>query len=61
MIGSDGKIYIMDMMCNLLFSGSVEFNSKIEIIINGLNVGEVWVNEKGYWQMLVNLFYFIEG
>lgn len=61
MIGSDGKIYIMDMICNLLFSGSVEFNSKIEIIINGLNVGEVWVNDKGYWQMLVNLFYFIEG
>ncbi|HDD2109625.1 TPA: non-fimbrial adhesin SiiE, partial [Salmonella enterica] len=44
MTGSDGKIYITDTTRNLLFSGSAEPNSKIEIIINGLNVGEVWVN-----------------
>lgn len=46
MTGSDGKIYITDTTRNLLFSGSAEPNSKIEIIINGLNVGEVWVNDK---------------
>ncbi|EAQ7268477.1 Ig-like domain repeat protein, partial [Salmonella enterica] len=51
MTGSDGKIYITDTTRNLLFSGSAEPNSKIEIIINGLNVGEVWVNDKGHWQM----------
>ncbi|ELO4026461.1 non-fimbrial adhesin SiiE, partial [Salmonella enterica subsp. enterica serovar Cerro] len=39
MTGSDGKIYITDTTRNLLFSGSAEPNSKIEIIINGLNVG----------------------
>ncbi|HAK0389229.1 TPA: Ig-like domain repeat protein [Salmonella enterica] len=61
MTGSDGKIYITDTMRNLLFSGSAEPNSKIEIIINGLNVGEVWVNEKGHWQMPVNPLYFTEG
>ncbi|EKB2416448.1 non-fimbrial adhesin SiiE [Salmonella enterica] len=61
MTGSDGKIYITDTTRNLLFSGSAEPNSKIEIIINGLNVGEVWVNEKGYWQMPVNPLYFTEG
>ncbi|EBX8238566.1 Ig-like domain repeat protein [Salmonella enterica subsp. enterica] len=61
MTGSDGKIYITDTTRNLLFSGSAEPNSKIEIIINGLNVGEVWVNEKGHWQMLVNPLYFTEG
>ncbi|HAG2411369.1 TPA: Ig-like domain repeat protein [Salmonella enterica] len=59
--GSDGKIYITDTTRNLLFSGSAEPNSKIEIIINGLNVGEVWVNEKGHWQMPVNPLYFTEG
>ncbi|EED9467924.1 Ig-like domain repeat protein [Salmonella enterica subsp. enterica serovar 3,10:e,h:-] len=61
MTGSDGKIYITDTTRNLLFSGSAEPNSKIEIIINGLNVGEVWVNEKGQWQMPVNPLYFTEG
>ncbi|HAK7662419.1 TPA: Ig-like domain repeat protein [Salmonella enterica] len=61
MTGSDGKIYITDTTRNLLFSGSAEPNSKIEIIINGLNVGEVWVNEKGHWQMPVNPLYFTEG
>lgn len=40
MTGSDGKIYITDTTRNLLFSGSAEPNSKIEIIINGLNVGK---------------------
>ncbi|ECM4055308.1 Ig-like domain repeat protein [Salmonella enterica subsp. enterica serovar Newport] len=61
MTGSDGKIYITDTTRNLLFSGSAEPNSKIEIIINGLNVGEVWVNDKGHWQMPVNPLYFTEG
>ncbi|HAK0328235.1 TPA: Ig-like domain repeat protein [Salmonella enterica] len=61
MTGSDSKIYITDTTRNLLFSGSAEPNSKIEIIINGLNVGEVWVNEKGHWQMPVNPLYFTEG
>ncbi|ECK6954322.1 Ig-like domain repeat protein [Salmonella enterica] len=61
MTGSDGKIYITDTTRNLLFSGSAEPNSKIEIIINGLNVGEVWVNGKGHWQMPVNPLYFTEG
>ncbi|EGZ8385520.1 non-fimbrial adhesin SiiE [Salmonella enterica] len=61
MTGSDGKIYITDTTRNLLFSGSAEPNSKIEIIINGLNMGEVWVNEKGHWQMPVNPLYFTEG
>ncbi|EAS8100189.1 non-fimbrial adhesin SiiE [Salmonella enterica] len=61
MTGSDGKIYITDTTRNLLFSGSTEPNSKIEIIINGLNVGEVWVNDKGHWQMPVNPLYFTEG
>ncbi|EHR6592549.1 non-fimbrial adhesin SiiE [Salmonella enterica] len=61
MTGSDGKIYITDTTRNLLFSGSAEPNSKIEIIINGLNVGEVWVNDKGRWQMPVNPLYFTEG
>ncbi|ECQ0563790.1 Ig-like domain repeat protein [Salmonella enterica] len=61
MTGSDGKIYITDTTRNLLFSGSAEPNSKIETIINGLNVGEVWVNEKGHWQMPVNPLYFTEG
>ncbi|EDQ4891598.1 Ig-like domain repeat protein [Salmonella enterica subsp. enterica serovar Enteritidis] len=61
MTGSDGKIYITDTTRNLLFSGSAEPNSKIEIIINGLNVGEVWGNEKGHWQMPVNPLYFTEG
>ncbi|EIL9764941.1 non-fimbrial adhesin SiiE [Salmonella enterica] len=61
MTGSDGKIYITDTTLNLLFSGSAEPNSKIEIIINGLNVGEVWVNDKGHWQMPVNPLYFTEG
>ncbi|EGD2019295.1 Ig-like domain repeat protein [Salmonella enterica] len=61
MTGSDGKIYITDTTRNLLFSGSAEPNSKIEIIINGLNVGEVWVNNKGHWQMPVNPLYFTEG
>ncbi|EIY4807655.1 non-fimbrial adhesin SiiE [Salmonella enterica] len=61
MTGSDGKIYITDTTRNLLFSGSAEPNSKIEIIINGLNVGKVWVNEKGHWQMPVNPLYFTEG
>ncbi|ECJ3082798.1 Ig-like domain repeat protein [Salmonella enterica] len=61
MTGSDGKIYITDTTRNLLFSGSAEPNSKIEIIINGLNVGEIWVNDKGHWQMPVNPLYFTEG
>ncbi|ECA5803667.1 non-fimbrial adhesin SiiE [Salmonella enterica] len=61
MTSSDGKIYITDTTRNLLFSGSAEPNSKIEIIINGLNVGEVWVNDKGHWQMPVNPLYFTEG
>ncbi len=61
MTGSDGKIYITDTTRDLLFSGSAEPNSKIEIIINGLNVGEVWVNDKGHWQMPVNPLYFTEG
>ncbi len=61
MTGSDGKIYITDTTRNLLFSGSAEPNSKIEIIINGLNAGEVWVNDKGHWQMPVNPLYFTEG
>ncbi|QGR55844.1 Ig-like domain repeat protein [Salmonella enterica] len=61
MTGSDGKIYITDTTRNLMFSGSAEPNSKIEIIINGLNVGEVWVNDKGHWQMPVNPLYFTEG
>ncbi|EHO5190085.1 non-fimbrial adhesin SiiE [Salmonella enterica] len=61
MTGSGGKIYITDTTRNLLFSGSAEPNSKIEIIINGLNVGEVWVNDKGHWQMPVNPLYFTEG
>ncbi|EGF1547472.1 Ig-like domain repeat protein, partial [Salmonella enterica subsp. enterica serovar Ank] len=61
MTGSDGKIYITDTTRNLLFSGSAEPNSKIEIIINGLNVGEVWANDKGHWQMPVNPLYFTEG
>ncbi|EDS7165349.1 Ig-like domain repeat protein [Salmonella enterica] len=61
MTGSDGKIYITDTTRNLLFSGSAEPNSKIEININGLNVGEVWVNDKGHWQMPVNPLYFTEG
>ncbi|ECC9693206.1 Ig-like domain repeat protein [Salmonella enterica subsp. enterica] len=61
MTGSDGKIYITDTTRNLLFSGSAEPNSKIEIIINGLNVGEVRVNDKGHWQMPVNPLYFTEG
>ncbi|KSA95021.1 hypothetical protein LFZ11_21135 [Salmonella enterica subsp. enterica serovar Fresno str. ST224] len=61
MTGSDGKIYITDTTRNLLFSGSAEPNSKIEIIINGLNVGEVWVNDKGHWQMPVNPLYLTEG
>ncbi|EHW9567764.1 non-fimbrial adhesin SiiE [Salmonella enterica subsp. enterica serovar Agona] len=61
MTGSDGKIYITDTTRNLLFSSSAEPNSKIEIIINGLNVGEVWVNDKGHWQMPVNPLYFTEG
>ncbi|EAQ5934582.1 Ig-like domain repeat protein [Salmonella enterica] len=61
MTGSDGKIYITDTTRNLFFSGSAEPNSKIEIIINGLNVGEVWVNDKGHWQMPVNPLYFTEG
>ncbi|EEK7289152.1 Ig-like domain repeat protein [Salmonella enterica subsp. enterica serovar Montevideo] len=61
MTGSDGKIYITDTTRNLLFSGSAEPNSKIEIIINGLNVGEVWVNDEGHWQMPVNPLYFTEG
>ncbi|EHA7193593.1 Ig-like domain repeat protein [Salmonella enterica] len=61
MTGSDGKIYITDTTRNLLFSGSAEPNSKIEIIINGLNVGEVWVNDKDHWQMPVNPLYFTEG
>ncbi|EGF7583902.1 non-fimbrial adhesin SiiE [Salmonella enterica subsp. enterica serovar Cerro] len=61
MTGSDGKIYITDTTRNLLFSGSADPNSKIEIIINGLNVGEVWVNDKGHWQMPVNPLYFTEG
>ncbi|HFN6976770.1 TPA: Ig-like domain-containing protein [Salmonella enterica] len=61
MTGSDGKIYITDTTRNLLFSGSAEPSSKIEIIINGLNVGEVWVNDKGHWQMPVNPLYFTEG
>ncbi|HHR4016238.1 TPA: non-fimbrial adhesin SiiE [Salmonella enterica] len=61
MTGSDGKIYITDTTRKLLFSGSAEPNSKIEIIINGLNVGEVWVNDKGHWQMPVNPLYFTEG
>ncbi|HBJ6430457.1 TPA: non-fimbrial adhesin SiiE [Salmonella enterica subsp. enterica serovar Veneziana] len=61
MTGSDGKIYITDTTRNLLFSGSAEPNSKIEIIINGLNVGEVWVNDKGHWQKPVNPLYFTEG
>ncbi|EAO9596121.1 Ig-like domain repeat protein [Salmonella enterica] len=61
MTGSDGKIYITDTTRNLLFSGSAEPNSKIEIIINSLNVGEVWVNDKGHWQMPVNPLYFTEG
>ncbi|EAR2167385.1 Ig-like domain repeat protein [Salmonella enterica] len=61
MTGSDGKIYITDTTRNLLFSGSAEPNSKIEIIINSLNVGEVWANDKGHWQMPVNPLYFTEG
>ncbi|WP_080198927.1 Ig-like domain-containing protein, partial [Salmonella enterica] len=61
MTGSDGKIYITDRARNLMFSGSAEPNSKIEIIINGLNVGEVWVNDKGHWQIPVNPLYFTEG
>ncbi|ELC1975461.1 non-fimbrial adhesin SiiE [Salmonella enterica subsp. enterica serovar Kiambu] len=61
MTGSDGKIYITDTTRNLFFSGSAEPNSKIEIIINGLNVGEVWANDKGHWQMPVNPLYFTEG
>ncbi|EHM8680119.1 non-fimbrial adhesin SiiE [Salmonella enterica] len=61
MTGSDGKIYITDTTRNLLFSGSAEPNSKIEIIINGLNVGEVWANDRGHWQMPVNPLYFTEG
>ncbi|ECG8591719.1 Ig domain protein [Salmonella enterica subsp. salamae] len=61
MTGSDGKIYITDTTRNLMFSGSAEPNSKVEIIINGLNVGEVWANNKGHWQMPVNPVYFTEG
>ncbi|EBU4087671.1 hypothetical protein CWF84_16045, partial [Salmonella enterica] len=61
MTGGDGKIYITDRSHNLIFSGSAEPNSKIEIIINGLNVGEVWVNAKGYWQMPINPLYCTEG
>ncbi|EDT7499522.1 Ig-like domain repeat protein [Salmonella enterica subsp. enterica] len=61
MTGSDGKIYITDKTRNLMFSGSAEPNSKIEIIINGLNVGEIWANDKGHWQMPVSPVYFTEG
>ncbi|EBQ5983921.1 Ig-like domain repeat protein, partial [Salmonella enterica subsp. houtenae serovar Houten] len=61
MTASDGKIYITDTTHNLLFSGSAEPGSKVEITINGFNVGEIWVNDKGNWQIPVNPLYFTEG
>ncbi|EEO0293379.1 Ig-like domain repeat protein [Salmonella enterica] len=61
MTASDGKIYITDTTHNLLFSGSAEPGSKVELTINGFNVGEIWVNDKGNWQIPVNPLYFTEG
>ncbi|EIF0160097.1 Ig-like domain repeat protein [Salmonella enterica] len=61
MTASDGKIYITDTTHNLLFSGSAEPGSKVELTINGFNVGAIWVNDKGNWQIPVNPLYFTEG
>ncbi|HCL5252348.1 TPA: Ig-like domain repeat protein, partial [Salmonella enterica] len=61
MTASDGKIYITDTTHNLLFSGSAEPNSRIDLTINGLNVGQVWVNNKGEWQIPVNSVYLSQG
>ncbi|HCL5258450.1 TPA: Ig-like domain repeat protein, partial [Salmonella enterica] len=61
MTASDGKIYITDKTHNLIFSGSAEPNSLVDLTINGLNVGQVWVNNTGEWQLQVNPLYFTEG
>ncbi|SUI04656.1 Large repetitive protein [Salmonella enterica subsp. indica] len=61
MTASDGKIYITDTTHNIMFSGSAEPNSLIDLTINGINVGQVWVNNKGEWQIPVNPLYFTEG
>ncbi|WP_079819470.1 Ig-like domain-containing protein [Salmonella enterica] len=61
MTANDGKIYIKDTTHNLIFSGSAEPNSLIDLTINGLNVGQVWVNNKGEWQIPVNPVYLSQG
>ncbi|HAB1660553.1 TPA_asm: Ig-like domain repeat protein [Salmonella bongori] len=61
MTAGDGKIYITDTTHNLMFSGSAEPDSLIELTINGLNVGKVWVDNTGKWQMPVNPVYLSQG
>lgn len=61
MTASDGKIYITDTTHNLMFSGSAEPDSLIELTINGLDVGKIWVDNTGKWQMPVNPVYLSQG
>ncbi|ENV3333932.1 Ig-like domain-containing protein, partial [Salmonella enterica] len=61
MTGSDGKIYITDTTHNIIFRGRAEPDSLMDITINGLNVGKVWVSKTGEWQMPVNPVYLSQG
>ncbi|EBH3852757.1 Ig-like domain repeat protein [Salmonella enterica subsp. diarizonae] len=61
MTGSDGKIYITDTTHNIIFRGSAEPDSLMDLTINGLNVGQVWVSQTGEWQMPVNSVYLSQG
>ncbi|ECC2884961.1 hypothetical protein KO62_16445, partial [Salmonella enterica subsp. arizonae] len=61
MTGSDGKIYITDTTHNIIFRGSAEPDSLMDLTINGLNVGQVWVSKTGEWQMPVNPVYLSQG
>ncbi|EGA3921297.1 hypothetical protein JN613_004780, partial [Salmonella enterica] len=61
MTGSDGKIYITDTTHNIIFRGTAEPDSLMDLTINGLNVGQVWVSQTGEWQMPVNSVYLSQG
>ncbi|EJI1183997.1 Ig-like domain repeat protein, partial [Salmonella enterica] len=61
MTGSDGKIYITDTTHNIIFRGSAEPDSLMDLTINGLNVGQVLVSKTGEWQMPVNPVYLSQG
>ncbi|EJG5422494.1 Ig-like domain repeat protein, partial [Salmonella enterica] len=41
--------------------GSAEPDSLMDLTINGLNVGQVWVSQTGEWQMPVNSVYLSQG